>query len=114
VEVAFAPKRQCHNGGNHNQKSQRFRTLETIHCCITMYVSVFRTQYSEGGTAISWAKSQFPFFISEYTFGDIWKKLPSCLPSGRHAVAYWLRHYATSQKIAGSRPNKVNEFFRFT
>jgi hypothetical protein len=28
-----------------------------------------------------------------------------------HAVAWWLRHYATRQKVAGLRPNEVNEFF---
>jgi hypothetical protein len=26
----------------------------------------------------------------------------------RYAVANWLRHYATSRKVAGSRPDKVN------
>jgi hypothetical protein len=26
----------------------------------------------------------------------------------------WLRHYATSRKVAGSRPDEVNEFFQFT
>jgi hypothetical protein len=26
-----------------------------------------------------------------------------------HAVVQWLRHYATSQKVARSRPDKVNE-----
>jgi hypothetical protein len=26
----------------------------------------------------------------------------------------WLRRYATSQKVAGSRPDEVIEFFRFT
>jgi hypothetical protein len=25
-----------------------------------------------------------------------------------HTVASWLRHYATSQKVAGSRPDEVN------
>jgi hypothetical protein len=25
-----------------------------------------------------------------------------------HAVAYWLRHYATNQKVAGSIPDEVN------
>jgi hypothetical protein len=24
---------------------------------------------------------------------------------------YWLRHYGTSRKAAGSRPDKVNDFF---
>jgi hypothetical protein len=28
----------------------------------------------------------------------------------RHFVAYWLRHYATSRKIAGSRPDEVHFF----
>jgi hypothetical protein len=27
-----------------------------------------------------------------------------------HAVAYWLMHYATSRKVAGSTPDEVNEF----
>jgi hypothetical protein len=27
----------------------------------------------------------------------------------RHAVAQWLTHYATSRKVAGSRPDEVNE-----
>jgi hypothetical protein len=27
---------------------------------------------------------------------------------GRHAVAYWLGHYAASRKVAGSKPDKVN------
>jgi hypothetical protein len=26
----------------------------------------------------------------------------------RHAVAYWLRHYATSRKVAGLHPDEVN------
>jgi hypothetical protein len=28
-----------------------------------------------------------------------------------HAVTQWLRHYATSRKVAGSRPDEVNAFF---
>jgi hypothetical protein len=28
-----------------------------------------------------------------------------------HAVAYWLRHCATNWKVAGSRPNEVDNFF---
>jgi hypothetical protein len=28
-----------------------------------------------------------------------------------HAVVQWLRHYATSRKVAGSRPDEVNSFF---
>jgi hypothetical protein len=31
-----------------------------------------------------------------------------------HAVAQWLGHCATSRKVAGSRPDEVNEFFQFT
>jgi hypothetical protein len=30
-----------------------------------------------------------------------------------HVVALWLRYYATSQKVTGSRPDEVNEFFQF-
>jgi hypothetical protein len=30
------------------------------------------------------------------------------------AVAQWLRHYATSRKIAGSRPYQINEVYQFT
>jgi hypothetical protein len=29
---------------------------------------------------------------------------------GGHPVTYWLRHYATSQKVAGSIPDEVIEF----
>jgi hypothetical protein len=29
----------------------------------------------------------------------------------RHAVAQWLRHYATSRKVACYRSDEVNEFF---
>jgi hypothetical protein len=28
-----------------------------------------------------------------------------------HAVARWVRHYATSRKVVGSTPDEVNEFF---
>jgi hypothetical protein len=28
-----------------------------------------------------------------------------------HAVAWWLRHFATSRKVAGSRSDEVNDFF---
>jgi hypothetical protein len=28
-----------------------------------------------------------------------------------YVVANWLRHYATSRKVAGSRPDEVNDFF---
>jgi hypothetical protein len=31
-----------------------------------------------------------------------------------HAVAYWSRNYATIRKVAGSRPDEMNEFFQFT
>jgi hypothetical protein len=34
-------------------------------------------------------------------------------PAG-HAVAYWLKHCATSWKVACSRPDEMNEFFQFT
>jgi hypothetical protein len=30
------------------------------------------------------------------------------------AVAWWLRHYATGRKVAGSRPHMTNAFFQFT
>jgi hypothetical protein len=30
---------------------------------------------------------------------------------GGHEVAKWLRHYATSRKVEGSKPDEVNEFF---
>jgi hypothetical protein len=30
-----------------------------------------------------------------------------------HMVAHWLRHYATSWKVAGSHPDEV-DFFKFT
>jgi hypothetical protein len=28
------------------------------------------------------------------------------------AVAYWLRHYDTNRKVAGSRPDDVNDFYQ--
>jgi hypothetical protein len=31
-----------------------------------------------------------------------------------HAVAYWLRRYVTKRKVAGSRPDEVNDFYQFT
>jgi hypothetical protein len=31
-----------------------------------------------------------------------------------YEVESWLKHYATSQTVAGSRPDEVNEFFQFT
>jgi hypothetical protein len=31
-----------------------------------------------------------------------------------HAVAWWLRHYATSWKVMGSRPLEVTGFYYFT
>jgi hypothetical protein len=31
-----------------------------------------------------------------------------------HALAYWLRLFATSRKIASLRPDEVNEIFQFT
>jgi hypothetical protein len=36
--------------------------------------------------------------------------LPNIFFYWGHAVAYWLRHNATSRKVAGSRPDVVNEF----
>jgi hypothetical protein len=35
---------------------------------------------------------------------------PTWLGRG-HAVEQWLRHYATIQKVADSRPDEVNDFF---
>jgi hypothetical protein len=34
--------------------------------------------------------------------------------AGGQAVAKWLRHYATSQKAAGSKPDDANELYQFT
>jgi hypothetical protein len=34
-----------------------------------------------------------------------------CSIGGWHAVAHWLRHYAASRKVVGSRPDEGNEFF---
>jgi hypothetical protein len=31
----------------------------------------------------------------------------------RYTVAKWLKHYATSRKVASSRPYEVNKFFFF-
>jgi hypothetical protein len=31
-----------------------------------------------------------------------------------HAVQQWLRHYATSRKVAGSTPDVVKDFYQFT
>jgi hypothetical protein len=30
---------------------------------------------------------------------------------GGHAVAQWLRRYATNRKVAGSRPDEANDFY---
>jgi hypothetical protein len=30
---------------------------------------------------------------------------------GGHAVAYWLRHYATIRMVAGSEPGEMSSFF---
>jgi hypothetical protein len=31
-----------------------------------------------------------------------------------HEVAQWLKHYATGQKIVGSKPDVVIEFYQFS
>jgi hypothetical protein len=31
-----------------------------------------------------------------------------------HNITWWLRDYATSRKVAASRPDEINEFFQFT
>jgi hypothetical protein len=31
-----------------------------------------------------------------------------------HAVASWLRRCVTNRKVAGSRPDEVNDFYQFT
>jgi hypothetical protein len=36
-----------------------------------------------------------------------------CLARG-DAVAYWLRRYVTDLKVAGSRPDEVNDFYQVT
>jgi hypothetical protein len=41
------------------------------------------------------------------------KYMKLLLYKGR-AVAYWLRHYATDRKVAGPRPDEVNDFFCFS
>jgi hypothetical protein len=37
-------------------------------------------------------------------------KLTSFWAVRRHAVAYWLRHYATSRELSGSSPDEVDFF----
>jgi hypothetical protein len=37
--------------------------------------------------------------------------LPTIYKISGHAVAYWLRHYATGRKVAGSKPDDMNVFF---
>lgn len=36
------------------------------------------------------------------------------IESRRRTKRSWLKHYATSRKAAGSRPDEVNAFFQFT
>jgi hypothetical protein len=36
------------------------------------------------------------------------------LPVQRSLIILWLRQYATSRKVAGSRPDEVNDFLQFT
>jgi hypothetical protein len=31
-----------------------------------------------------------------------------------HAVAQWLRRYVTNRKVAGLRPDEVNDFYQVT
>jgi hypothetical protein len=38
----------------------------------------------------------------------------SILATSKYFYPRWLRHYATSRKVAGSRPDEINEFFQFT
>jgi hypothetical protein len=59
---------------------------------------------------------QWKCFLIHETFGEweeknFWKLLSSGM---EHAVAQWLRHYATSRKVASFRPRKVKECFQFT
>jgi hypothetical protein len=51
------------------------------------------------------ASSPFAVLLEKCTVSQIPKNLDA------HT---WLRKYATSQTVAGSRPNEVNEFFQFT
>jgi hypothetical protein len=39
--------------------------------------------------------------------GESWPLLPLFFIGLGHAVAQWLRHYATSRKVTGSRPHKA-------
>jgi hypothetical protein len=57
--------------------------------------------------------TELVFFVTFYNSHDI-SSFTKCIASERgwgHAVAYWLRHYATSRKVAGSRPDEMNFFF---
>jgi hypothetical protein len=101
-------------------------------CCIKIQRSFYKWQVSEWENSVSCYKpeadsvrnrfnedrqtegillacpNQVTSFISEGYF--------VLLTTGwwGHAVAYWLRNDVTSRKIAGLRPDEVNEFFQFT
>jgi hypothetical protein len=57
------------------------------------------------------------WIIRRHAIAGIWRKIIKdfinfTLSPDRvgYAVAYWLKHYATSQKVVGSRPNEVKLF----
>jgi hypothetical protein len=83
-------------------------------------------------TLLSGSSSSFYLLVSEWRHCDIRRPASSyqisSLPRYERAMyrillteeimfcglfAYWLRHYAASRKVAGSRPDEVNDFFSF-
>jgi hypothetical protein len=36
------------------------------------------------------------------------QKMSRYIAKKGHAIAWWLRHYATNRKVVGSRPDEVN------
>jgi hypothetical protein len=78
-----------------------------------LYVHIQMSGYTTGSQHTCKATSILPTDPDILCVEDTYLILTLNVRRG-HSVALLLRHYATSREVAGSRPDEVNEFFKFT
>jgi hypothetical protein len=97
--------------------------MTVIHCLKSLsnerqdnWTNVTKIKIDVNYTHTSYCASQMFFFLQtegkgvisiskSYYLRNTFHKAMAAIGGGGHAVAYWLRHYATSRKVAGSIPD---------
>jgi hypothetical protein len=108
----FAQRR--HRATKRSRSSYRFTTASAASGFVSKFVASILFERCSKVTAPACITSGQAFEISGHATHNIWQAVflfPQDLNPSRRR---WLSHYVISRKVAGSRTDKLNDFYQFT